>query len=144
MTRGWFCRLIRRLKRQSNQLVSYEDLIQHNTRIGQRELGTQIVCIDQIIGSLGRCEDFDRAFYPCQTFTRTRWLSIAKAKYQEVTLPLVELYKIGDTYFVKDEHHRISVARCHGQDYIDAQVLMLISNTSLPTYRESMLINSIL
>jgi hypothetical protein len=34
----------------------------------------------------------------------------------------VELQKIGDSYFVKDGHHRVSVAKYHGTAYIDAEV----------------------
>jgi hypothetical protein len=50
-------------------------------------------------------------------------MSIARALYQHLPLPLVELYKVGDSYFVQDGHHRISVARAKGQDFIDAYVI---------------------
>ena len=36
-----------------------------------------------------------------------------------MALPAIELYKIGETYFVKDGNHRVSVAREHGQRFID-------------------------
>jgi hypothetical protein len=88
---------------------------------GEHELGTRIVPIDQIVGSVGRCGDFDRAFYPRQTFTGQRWIGIARASYQHIALPLMELYKVGDMYFVKDGHHRLSVARVNGQDFVDAK-----------------------
>jgi hypothetical protein len=70
----------------------------------------------------GRFREFDRAFLPRQLQTRDRWVIIAKAYYEQVTLPPVELLKIGDGYFVRDGNHRISVARSRGQDFVDADV----------------------
>jgi hypothetical protein len=37
-------------------------------------------------------------------------------------MPAVELLKIGDVYAVRDGHHRISVAKALGEDFIDVQV----------------------
>jgi uncharacterized membrane protein YfbV (UPF0208 family) len=81
------------------------------------------VPIGQIIGSAGRYQDFDRAFLPVQDRTRARWESIDIAHYADVILPPVELYKMGEVYFVKDGNHRVSVARERGQEYIDAYVI---------------------
>src|ERR671924_102957 len=44
-----------------------------------------------------------------------------------IVLPPVELYRIGDTYFVKDGNQRVSVARETGQRVIDARVIELDS-----------------
>ncbi|MDQ4077799.1 MAG: hypothetical protein M3220_16320 [Chloroflexota bacterium] len=90
--------------------------------IGQRYRGLEEVPLEKITGSVGRYRDFDRAFLPRQKQTRSRWLSIDKAHYEDVPLPPVELYKIGDVYFVKDGNHRVSVARERDQAYIDAVV----------------------
>jgi hypothetical protein len=81
------------------------------------------VPIDAIIGSVGRFQDFDRAFLPKATSTRNRWESIDRAHLMDVDLPAVELYKLGEAYFVKDGNHRVSVARERGQIYIDAVVI---------------------
>ena len=80
------------------------------------------VPVDKILGSLGRYRDFDRAFLPIQTRTKARWISIDRAHYEEIILPPVELYQIGEVYFVRDGNHRVSVARERGQTYIDAFV----------------------
>ena len=37
-------------------------------------------------------------------------------------VPPVVLYKVGDVYFVVDGHHRVSVARQQGQEFIEAEV----------------------
>lgn len=123
MSKGRWRHIISHLSRRRDELLSYDEVRKQHTVKGQRELGVRVVSLDQIIGSMGRCRDFDRAFYPRQTDTSDRWMSIARASYKNVALPLVELYKVGDSYFVQDGHHRISVARANGQDFIDAHVI---------------------
>ena len=85
--------------------------------------GLQAVPLAQIGGSEGRYRDFDKAFFPRQTQTKERWLSINKAHYEDVSLPPVELFKVGQMYFVRDGNHRVSVARAHGYEFIDAYVI---------------------
>jgi len=89
---------------------------------GQRGLGSQMVRIDRIIGSEGRSTDFDDRFRPTQTETCARWYSVAKARVRGIALPPVTLIKIGDAYYVRDGHHRISVARAFGDKVIEAMV----------------------
>ncbi len=120
---GRWRHLISRLSGRSDELLSYDDVRKQHAVKGQHELGVRIVPLDQIVGSMGRCRDFDRAFYPRQSVACQRWMSIARASSKHAPLPLVELYKVGDTYFVQDGHHRISVARAKGQDFIDAHVI---------------------
>jgi hypothetical protein len=63
--------------------------------------------------------------------TRERWLRIKRAQLDDRGLPPVELTKVGEIYFVRDGHHRISVARQAGQREIDAHVVELTSNVPL-------------
>ena len=51
-----------------------------------------------------------------------RWQKVDRAFYQDVNLPPVVLYKVGEVYFVVDGHHRVSVAREQGQTFIDAEI----------------------
>jgi len=81
------------------------------------------VPIDRIVGSVGRYRDFDRAFLPRQVRTRDRWESVDRAHREGTEVPAIELYKIGEVYFVKDGNHRVSVARERGQAFIDAHVI---------------------
>ena len=71
---------------------------------------------------MGRYRDFDRAFLPRQERTRGRWVNVDSAHHEDIILPPVDLYKVGEIYFVRDGNHRISVAREQGQDFIDAHV----------------------
>jgi hypothetical protein len=79
----------------------------------------------EIQGSAGRSADFDEQFRPVQDGTRERWIRVAAALQNGKTLPPVELIRIGQIYFVKDGHHRISASRALGQEYIEAEVTVL-------------------
>jgi hypothetical protein len=91
---------------------------------GRYEAGLQTVSIEQIQGSEGRAQDYDRDFRPLKHHTRERWLSVARARKQGRSLPPVALIQVGDIYFVQDGHHRISVARALGQKDIEASVIV--------------------
>ncbi len=111
------------LTRKEDNLLSFDEISQTLRSKARHEVGLQVIRIDQIVGSVGRCRDFDRAFYPRRISQPERWMRIVKAYYEDVDLPPVELYKVGDTYFVIDGNHRISVARTRGQLFIDAYVI---------------------
>jgi hypothetical protein len=83
------------------------------------------VPVHAIVGTVGRYHDFDRNFNPTREHTRERWERISKAMLEGVALPPVELYKVGDAYFVKDGNHRVSVAKHQGISYVDAIVTEL-------------------
>jgi hypothetical protein len=110
-------------KRSDNALLAFEEVRRGIHAQAQREGGLREVPIDQIVGSVGRYRDFDRAFLPRQARTRDRWESVDRAHHDGTELPAVDLYKIGDTYFVKDGNHRVSVARERGQVFVDAHVI---------------------
>jgi hypothetical protein len=115
--------LVSRLTRRPNELLRFEEVRQRLRARAQHYGGLRVVPVAQIIGSVGRYRDFDRAFLPRQTGTKERWVNIDWAHHTEVPLPPVELYQVGETYFVKDGNHRVSVAREHGEEFIDAFVV---------------------
>jgi hypothetical protein len=117
--------LISRLTGRRNELLRFEE-VRHQLRAqGRHDGGSRPVPLDAIVGSVGRYRDFDAAFLPVQTQTKRRWLNIDRAHYEELSLPPVELYQLGETYFVKDGNHRVSVARERGQVFVDAMVIEL-------------------
>ena len=103
-------------------LLSYDEVKSALHIGGPIYRGVQTVRVDQIVGSLNRYHQFDRAFLPVEDRIGSRWQSVDRAFYQEISLPPVLLYKIGEVYFVVDGHHRVSVAREQGQEFIDADV----------------------
>jgi hypothetical protein len=124
LLKAFWRRILAKLTGKTNKLLPFDKV---RTRFfflwkGEHFIGLRQVPIDQIIGSSGRYRDFDRAFLPVQGRTRNRWVSIDIAHHQDILLPPVELYKMGEVYFVKDGNHRVSVARAWGQLYIDAYV----------------------
>ncbi len=84
--------------------------------------GLRSVPINQIRGSESRSQDFDHDFHPKHKATQSRWMSIFSAWQSGQELPPVELIQAGDGYYVRDGHHRISVAHALGIEYIDADV----------------------
>lgn len=123
-----------RLTRKSNDLLSFDELGLYLPLARQRYRGLQVVPLGQIVGSEGRYRDFDRAFCPRQARTKERWLSINKAYYEQIDLPPIVLYQVGQIYFVRDGNHRVSVARTHRQEVIDAYV----TEIELADYSERM------
>lgn len=108
-----------------NELLPFDEVRARLHVHGRHYLGFQIVPINQIVGSEGRYSDFDRQFAPRHAATKFRWIAIARTHHEAVGLPPVELYKLSDLYFVKDGHHRLSVARAHGQTDVEALVTEL-------------------
>ncbi|MGC8857145.1 MAG: transcriptional regulator, partial [Anaerolineae bacterium] len=110
------------LSGQPTTLLSYDQIKEKLHIGGPIYRGIQTVRIDQIVGSLNRYHQFDRAFLPTQDETAPRWQRVNLAFYQDIDLPPVVLYKVGEVYFVVDGHHRVSVAREQGQEFIEAEV----------------------
>jgi len=99
----------------------------HAAQRPPRRAGVTSIPLAQIIGSEGRVGDFDRSFHPLNDHTRDRWISIAVARRNGDSLPPVELIQVGDSYYVRDGHHRISVARAEGQREIEANVVYALA-----------------
>jgi hypothetical protein len=109
----------------SNQLLSFDEVKGALGAISQVYLGLREVPVSKIVGSVGRHRDFDRAFLPSKPDLGTRWRRIDEIMHRDEELPPVNLYKIGDAYFVQDGNHRVSVARQQGVEMIDAEVIEL-------------------
>ena len=120
---GFWRSLLSWFTQSSNELLPYDEVRKRLTLHGQHYLGMREIPLDNIIGSVGRYNDFDKEFLPRRSATRSRWISIDSAQLQDVILPPIEVYKIGEVYFVKDGNHRVSVARARKQSFIDAEVV---------------------
>ncbi|MBA2755102.1 MAG: transcriptional regulator [Chloroflexia bacterium] len=121
--KAFFHDILAVLGRRTNDLIPYHEVRRRLSPERESYRGLQTVNINQIVGSMDRFNDFDRAFLPRQRHTANRWKSVDKAFYQDVRLPPIQLYQVGDIYFVKDGNHRVSVAREKGADFIDAEVI---------------------
>jgi hypothetical protein len=90
--------------------------------LAERPVGYQVVPLESIVGTVDRGRDFDRRFRPTSARVRSRWEQIAVAMRRGEALPPVDLLRIGEIHFVRDGHHRVSVARALGRSDIDAHV----------------------
>jgi hypothetical protein len=99
--------------------------------------GIKPIDLDSIKGTLGRTYDFDLHFHPLDDRIRDRWVSIATARNRNIPLKPVELIQVRDLYFVKDGHHRISVARALGESVIDAEITIWDVCCALPWEKQS-------
>src|SRR5215210_3055266 len=115
---------VARIRREhtSNRLLSFEDVRREHAANNRLHRGTRVVEMDQIVGSVGRWRDFDRSFLPARASVGHKWKRIDRAFQRGEDLPPVELYEIGDAYFVEDDHHRVSVARYHDVPTLEAAV----------------------
>lgn len=116
--RGQVARFWSWLTGQCNQLKS---LSEHKNNNG-RYAGLQTVALTQIVGSEGRTGDFDSRFRPLHYSDQDRWAGVAAAMQSGMVMPPVQLVQVGNHYFVRDGHHRLSVAYALGQAEVDAQV----------------------
>lgn len=115
--------LIATVSRRDNDLLPFHEIRSRLSPEGESYRGHQVVPLAQIVGSMDRFQDFDRTFLPRKKNTRGRWTNIDRAYYEDVRLPPIQLYKVGDIYFVKDGNHRVSVAKQQGVEFIDAEVI---------------------
>ena len=103
-------------------ILPFDEVVAELGRTGERELGLQVVPLDSIVGTVDKPHGFDRSFRPTSSRVRGRWERIAEAMRRGEPIPPVSLYRVGDAHFVRDGHHRVSVARAQGLRDIDAYV----------------------
>ena len=117
--------LVARIRREhaSNRLRSFDDVRRERLVANNRlHRGTRVVKVEEIVGSVGRWRDFDRSFLPARASAGHKWKRIDRAFHRAEDFPPVELYEIGESYFVVDGHHRVSVARYHDVPTVVATV----------------------
>lgn len=115
------------IRGKSLDLLPYDEISAKLKAFNKVDRGLQSVRLKDIVGSVGRNEDFDRNFSPLNDADIIRWASVktAMTSLNSTGLPPVSLYKIGDAYFVLDGNHRVSIAREMGLDMIEAYVTEL-------------------
>jgi hypothetical protein len=123
-------RLSARLRREPgdvNVILPFEEVIAALGRRGERQLGLQTIELDSIVGTVDRGREFDRQFRPTSSRVRTRWERIALAQRTGKGMPPIDVYRIGELHFVRDGHHRVSVARARGDRVIEAYVTEVLT-----------------
>jgi hypothetical protein len=111
--RALWAQLQANLGHKKINLINFTELSNRFNLGGSFYLGVRDIPLDKIIGSVGRYQDFVQAFLPINESVAARWESVAAAYLNPMSrgLPPIEVYQVGDCYFVKDGNHRVSVAR---------------------------------
>src|SRR5687767_10880439 len=110
--------VLARLRGQSTALLSFDEVYRKLRASGSAERGRREIPLDAIIGSVGRYTDFTRSFLPRHEEDVQRWVGVMAATTDQSGLPPIQVYQIGEAYFVLDGHHRVSVARALGATHI--------------------------
>jgi hypothetical protein len=118
-------RLAHRLRREPDDvhlILPFDDVVAALGRTGESSLGLQTIRLDSIVGTVDSRRDFDSRFRPTSSRVRERWERLALAQRRGESIPPIDVYRIGDLHFVKDGHHRVSIAIASGLNTIDAYV----------------------
>ena len=119
--------IIARLTGKSNELLSFDEVAAKLKLNVRAERGIFDIPLASIVGSVGRYQDFTRSFLPLLSNSqeRDRWARV-KLAIDDISgagWPPIDVYKVGDVYFVLDGNHRVSVARKEGFSFIQAHVI---------------------
>ncbi len=114
-TLGRVASAMRREPGDVNVILPFEEVVAALGRTGERSLGLQVIALDSVVGTVDRTTDFDRSFRPTSSRVRGRWERIAQAMRRGEAMSPISVYRIGELHFVRDGHHRVSVASALGR-----------------------------
>ncbi len=114
--------LLARVTGQENALLPYNQVVEMLQPAEHVDQGLQEIPIEAIVGSVGRYQDFTRNFLPKHDADQDRWARVKAAVMDMRGLDPIEVYQVGEAYFVKDGNHRVSVSRHLGVKTISAYV----------------------
>lgn len=111
------------LSGRPDDLLSFAE-VQEQLNLSEpaQDICLEEIPLDKIVGSVGRYRDFNRAFLPRGHIDAERWARIDRLR-RQTDLPPIDVFRIGDVYFVQDGNHRVSVARARGDRTIRARVV---------------------
>ncbi len=121
-----FDRLVRARRRHPSRLRYLTEDAGPAGTAARRRLGVQPIAVASIVGTVDphKAEAFDAEFRP-PPYDRGRWSQMCHAVQGGAALPPVSVYRVGVEHYLRDGHHRVSVARALGQTDIDADVTEL-------------------
>ena len=122
-----------RLSGKSNELLSYDEIAQKLRLRVRSDRGIQEIPVNAIVGSVGRYTDFTRTFLPRRPEDQERWARVKAAIEDPIGagMPPIEVYKVGEVYFVQDGNHRVSIARQESFEFIEAHVIEVQTDVPL-------------
>ena len=116
---------------EDTELLSYDEVRQQLRAIEKSAEHLEEIPLDAIVGSVGRYHDFTRKFLPKSSINEDRWARVMASSQGLSGLPPIEVYRIGEVYFVRDGNHRVLVARQMGSATIQAYVTIVETKVDL-------------
>jgi hypothetical protein len=119
---GWL-----RRRPDADRILSFDEVVAALGWRGEHYVGLQTIQLDTVAGTVDSGRDFDRRFRPTSNRVRQRWEGLDLAQRRGVAIPPIDVYRVGGLHFVKDGHHRVSVARATGHKTIEAYVTEVLT-----------------
>ncbi len=139
-TRAKLNEILMKIYLGSNELFSLDEVKLLTKSYAYRYRGIMSIPLSKIKGSEGRYLDFDREFLPKHEGIRTKWENMVDFIDKESKIPPILVYKVGDSYIVRDGNHRVSVAKNMGLEYIDAEVIEMVTKFPIKELSEKELL----
>ena len=114
--------LARKMRGDEERVLALDEVLKAVGNRGEQSLGVQSIPVERIVGSVDKVREFDPSFRPTSGRNRARWERLAEAVRRGQPIPPIDVYQVGDMYFVRDGHHRVSVVRALGDSLIEADV----------------------
>jgi hypothetical protein len=130
--RVFFDDLFSLVRGRAPELLSFDSVqaaLQAWQQVEKRE--PEMIPLNKIVGSVGRYRDFTREFLPKESISEARWRAVDAAMHSQAGLPPIEVYQVGDAYFVRDGNHRVSVAQANGLKDVEAYVTRIETPVSI-------------
>ena len=124
---GWL-----RRRPDANRILSFDEVVAVLGWRGEHYLGLRTIQLDTVAGTVDSQRNFDRGFRPTSNRVRQRWEALDLAQRRGAAIPPIDVYRVGDLHFVKDGHHRVSVARATGHKTIEAYVTEVLTRIPAP------------
>jgi hypothetical protein len=118
-------------RNDSTDLLELDEVERRLRPFARRYVGVRAIPLDRIVGTEGKAGAFTRRFEPRHAFSRDRLRSL-QAAFPDGGFPPIKVVKLGETYFVIDGHHRVSLARRDGAENIDADITEFVARVPLP------------
>ena len=111
-----------------DRMLFLEEVLDSRWLLGQSYVGVRPIEVGRIVGSESRTREFGRNFLPLRSFLKHRWARVNEAYRGDVALAAIRVFELDGRYYVRDGRHRVSVARFHRVEYIDAEIVKIAAH----------------
>ncbi len=124
--------LLERIRGKDNRLLPLSQVLSSLSAGSETYLGVREVEVERIVGTENRSDDFSRDFHPLNRSFEQRWIAVYLLLSRGELNDAIRLIELGERYFVRDGHHRVSTAKALGIDFLTAEISSYPLPYSLP------------